>query len=276
MLFQEADGTTVVLNNIIPFLAVVAFLGLALNVVGLIRPLRYRHFNRIPPELYRFNREAPLAYNDALGAIRDLADIKDPLQYAQSATVLISKCLAHLEWTKLDPIEAYQTVPFWENPTLWALGRYSGLEYYRRYNFTHYKRTIERGFGICGDASMVLSQLLRKKRIKHEIIAYSGHVLVEAEIAEKKYALDPDFGVATDFSIVELADNLELTKSLYVSAGYPESDGVLIGNILQRKSYSYSSVYHFVPKRFLIERVSYWLFWYVPPITLVWCLTLLF
>jgi hypothetical protein len=248
----------------ISVLIIVSLCVALLNIFGQFKTLRYSDFMTTPESLFRFGREEPLPYKEALGEISRLTQIDDRLTYAHEATKLVSKSLAHLEWNKLDPLKAYQTVPLWENPVLYLLGRYSGLPYYQRYNFTDYRRTLERGFGICGDASVVLSQLLDKKQIKHQIVAFDEHVLVEIEIDHKRYVLDPDFGVVAESSLKELADSPELIVNHYSNAGFPETDGRLLARILARRSYTYNSVYDFVPKRYLLERISYWLFWYGP------------
>lgn len=247
---------------------------LMLNLYGQFKSLRFSDFDSVPESQFRFGRKLPLSYREAKAKLKALMEVEDPLDYAQRATKLVSECLAHLEWYELDPLRSYQTVPIWENPILYILGRYSRLPYYQRYNFTDYRKTLERGFGICGDASTVLSQLLDKKSIKHQIVAFDEHVLVEAEIESKLYMLDPDFGLATNHSVEELSRQPGLTASYYRNAGFTDADGKVINIIMARPSYRYKSVYNFVPKRYLLERVSYWLFWTGPlfGIILAWLL----
>lgn len=256
--------------NIVPlFIAILCSATIFLNLFGLTQSIRYRFFNATPEDMFRFGREEPLPHKVAMNEIGKALSEESSVAFAGAATVLVSECLAHIEWWKLDPVKAYQTVPFWENPVLWALGRFSGLPNYQRYNFTDYRRTLERGFGVCGDASIVLSQLLDKKGIKHNIIAFPDHVLVEAELDGKLCVLDPDFGVVTKHSLAELASNSELTTQYYLDAGFPQSDATSMGKIVKKRFFAYSSVFRFVPKRYILERVSYWFFWYVPPVIVI-------
>lgn len=249
------------------FFAVLAFTSLMLfsvNFYGLFQSLRYDGFKNTPEEHFRFGREEPLPYRNAIKEIDKLFDIDDELVFSGKASKLVSECLAHLEWEKLDPLQSKQTVPFWENPILYILGRFSSLHFYQRYNFTDYRRTIERGFGICGDASVVLSQLLDKKGIPHEIVAFDEHVLIEATIDESRIILDPDFGILINDNLDNLAKNSNLTEHIYREAGFSDNESKLMGRIFTRQKYTYGSVYKFLPKRFILERISYWLFWYGP------------
>lgn len=241
-----------------------------LNLYGLTQSLRLKSFHFESDDMFRFTRKPPLSYKLSLNYIKKLQKLHSDQEFAIEATTLVNQSLAHLEWNALDPITSYQTIPIWENPLIWALGRFSKLPHYERYNFTHYKRTLERGFGICGDASMVLSQLLEKRGIDHNIVAFAGHVLIEATIDGQQYMLDPDYGIAIYHGIELLAKDKFLLISKFKKAGYKQKDALQMHRIINTPAYRYKNTFQFVPKRYLLERLSYWFFWFFPPL----CLTI--
>lgn len=263
------ENTSFSFGQIFLILAYLANLSLLfLNLYGQTKSLRFKDFSSIAENYFRFNRKHPDEYSRSIRAIKDLKKAHSTNDYVQQATNLVNKSIVHLEWLKLDPITSYQLVPIWENPVLFALGKYSGLDQYKRYNFTNYKKSIERGFGVCGDASMILSQLLSKKRIPHKIVAFSEHVIIEAKVNNTKIVLDPDFNVIVNASISEVTQEPALIADNYTLKGYPYSDVELLSKIYSTKFWTYSSVYSFVPKRYLLERISYFLFWFAPPLSL--------
>jgi hypothetical protein len=58
------------------------------------------------------------------------------------------------------------------------MGKYSGIPEYERYHFSNPYNSIERGIGICGDASILMSQMLEKNGIEADILTFPGHVVV--------------------------------------------------------------------------------------------------
>ena len=85
--------------------------------------------------------------------------------YAKRATRVIASGMAHIHWELYAPSRFHQTVPIWENYILYAMGKWSGIPEFERYHFSSSEKSIERGIGICGDASILLSQILNENGI---------------------------------------------------------------------------------------------------------------
>ncbi|MFT6836447.1 MAG: hypothetical protein ACJA0H_002497 [Francisellaceae bacterium] len=77
----------------------------------------------------------------------------------------------YLRFLNDQPAEQFnQLIPIWENYFIYFMGVFSGIPEYERYHFANYQRSLERGIGLCGDASMVISQLLDKQNISNKIL----------------------------------------------------------------------------------------------------------
>ncbi|MDP5130365.1 MAG: hypothetical protein NWQ54_05745, partial [Paraglaciecola sp.] len=101
--------------------------------------------------------------------------------YAERITTNIAATLAHIHWLDYHPSQFNQRVPLWENYILYFMGLFSGIPEFERYHFSSPEKSIERGIGICGDASILLSQLLSRQGINNKIVTFPGHVVVEAD-----------------------------------------------------------------------------------------------
>ena len=145
------------------------------------------------------------------------------------------------------------------------MGEYSGLEFYERYHFADYKRSLKRGIGVCGDHSMILSEILREKGIQNSIVAFDGHVVVEANIEGSLWTLDPDFGVVIKSSFQSVKHQPGLIKSAYGGEGYSDSEiRALVSTYVNGHPKHFDGVRHFITKRYYFEQVSYYLIWLIP------------
>jgi hypothetical protein len=249
-------------------LAILMFsiLALSLNIYGLFKPLRYPFISEIPQDKLRFKKNNVFSYTKSLKQLEFMEDISDDKVYLKHATHLISQAIVHIDWFKMDAKKSYQLVPIWENYILHFMGRLSNLHYYERYHFISYKKSIERGYGVCGDAAMILSQLLDSRKIEHNIIAFEPHVVVEAHINGSTYIADPDFGVIMEGNLSYLRKNPQIIHDTYEKAGYREKDVRTIFEAINQNYESYPSVFYFLPKRYIFEHLSYILKWCFPAI----------
>ncbi len=198
-------------------------------------------------------------------------------EYAKRLTKVISQGTAHIHWERYDPVKFNQMVPLWENWILHLMGRFSGIAEYERYHFVDPDKSIERGIGICGEVSMLMTTLLEQNGIEARMITVPGHVVVTAEIDGRAKIFDPDFGVVLPFAASELKDNAEVASQLYVDAGYKPHDKAFFLNAYTKPYRIWEGPEHFITTKFYFEKVSYWLIWLVPlcSIAFAWLISLL-
>lgn len=191
--------------------------------------------------------------------------------YAKRATRVIASGMAHIHWELYAPSRFHQTVPIWENYILYAMGKWSGIPEFERYHFSSSEKSIERGIGICGDASILLSQILNENGIKNHILTVPGHVMVEAHFSEESLLLDPDFGVAFEKGVAYYHENIEQLQKFYNAAGFVDNgEDVVVNGLKQRYRY-WDGVSHFITKKYYFEKFSYIAIWVLPLIVLILC-----
>jgi len=258
------------INVAVMLMLVLGLVLLSLNLYGLTQPLRKPGLGVTDQGLLRFVPERVWDFERSLGAIDSLAGAGSELPLAEQANEVVHRSLVHVNWTEVDPIAYRQLIPPWENVFLWAVGRFSGLPQFERYHFTDYRRSIERGIGICGDASIVLSSVLERYSIESDIISFRGHVIVEYENANgQKLLLDPDFGVALNRSLDELKADPELARPLYLEAGYGAQEVDDLVAIYSKDHAVFDDTYGFMSKRYLFEKTTYVLKWLLPPLLIL-------
>jgi hypothetical protein len=206
-----------------------------------------------------------LTYQDAKQEIQRNPDEGDQ-EYAARITNVISQSLAHIHWAKeQDTTRYHQLVPIWENYFIYFMGKFSGIPEYEKYHFANYDRSIERGIGICGDASMIMSQLLDKQGIKNQLLSFPGHVVLSATMPDKnEYIFDPDFGVALPYTVQQVNSSPKLIEPFYQQAGYTTKDAQTISRSLGGEFERWNGVTHFITKKYYFEKVAYWLKWPLP------------
>lgn len=255
-------------RRILKFLAYVLFaLGLALmclNLYGLTQSVRRPGLGVDDHALLRFIPDEVWSYEQSMQAVVDLKKLPEEKAVPEAVSV-IKQSLVHPEWFEVDPVEYRQLVPSWENYFLYLLGRYSGLPQFERYHYSDYRRSIRRGIGVCGDASIVLSSILDELGIDNDILLFSGHVIVEYQTPDGTRRLaDPDFGVMLRADLKELVENPSIISADYLNAGYSRRE---VNSLL--RSYAtdytiYDDTYSFMAKRYVFERVSYVAKWVLP------------
>lgn len=240
---------------------------LALNLYGLTKTLRPEGLN---PEVLRFSQnDLTLSKADFFNSsLRVIAETD--YQYATRLTHVISNGMAHVHWERFDPNQYHQTVPVWENFILHLMGRFSGIPEFERYHFTIPEKSIERGVGLCGDASMLLSELLLREGISNKIITVPGHVMVEASIGGVKTLLDPDFGVVLRHDVATYLASPEQLELEYNLSGFVSNgEQVVSKGIRSGKVEYWSGPAHFVTKKYYFERASYIFKWLIPMVLLI-------
>lgn len=235
---------------------------LTINIIGLFMDLRP---SGLTSDVLRFEDvDLKLSHKQFREGVVREKDETD-LDYANRLTITIANGLGHLEWLDYPNDKFHQLVPLWENYILHLMGRFSGIPEFERYHFSSPEKSMERGIGICGDAAILMSQLLLEQGIKNTIITIPGHVMINASIDGQDLLLDPDFGVPLNNSpsFFRLAPN-ELIKQ-YQDSGYKNNGELMIARNLASKGYqSWYGVSHFITKKYYFEKISYLLKWLIP------------
>jgi hypothetical protein len=234
---------------------------LTVNVFGLFQDIRTE--NIISSEL-RFENDVSLSYEDFISQYNMLDDETNEV-YSERLSVLISQSLAHIDWFGYKDTKYNQLIPFWENYILFFMGKFSNIPEFERYHFVDYKKSIQRGVGVCGDASMIMSEVLNKAGISNKIISFPGHVVVAVKHENNQTVVyDPDFGVMVPLTPDEIMENSVSVNTYYSQEGYTKSDLEKLSLIFSKKYKSFDGVKGFMRKRYYFEYISYWLIWLIP------------
>lgn len=242
---------------------VVGFVLITINLYGLNREIRPQG---LTPEVLRFGEQdltlSPLELKQAI--VRLPAETDEA--YARRLTLALAGGIAHVEWLLYDPDTFHQRVPVWENYILYLMGVLTGIPEYERYHFSDPYRSLARGIGICGDASMTLSGLLDEQGIANTIITVPGHVMVEAQLPEKTLLLDADFGVVLEHGVAYYQQQPEALALAYQSQLGRVNDGeLMIANELKNVGYQvWNGTSHFITKKYYFEKFAYVAKWVLP------------
>lgn len=192
--------------------------------------------------------------------------------YDQVVTLnaLIKNRMTHPNWNKIPPGEFNISVPIWENYIIYIASQFYREEMLQRYHFSGYKKSLERGIGICGDSSVILSSIMKLKGISHKIVSFDGHVIVafSDENAIEYYA-DPDFNVIFPSPSNKSIDFKKTYEEIYKEQGYSQEEIEELKNIYSGKPVYFSDHIHFMTKRYYFEKISYLLKWLIPIIFMI-------
>lgn len=246
--------------------AVVALFLLGLNGYGLTQSLR--PYNIEVQDLRFGARDQSLS----LAAFRQQVvrqEGETAMDYKRRVTQVVAQGLAHIHWEDYDPTQFNQRVPAWENYILYLMGVFKVMPEYERYHFADLDRSMERGIGICGDASMVLSNLFDRYGIDNNIVVMPGHVMVEAYVDGQAFLLDPDYGIPLAHSAEYFQQSPAELIDAFSAAGYPRYDGEFVANAISDYYFYYDGVDEFIQKKYYFEYFAYVAKWVIPLLLLL-------
>jgi hypothetical protein len=245
---------------------------LMVNLYGLNREIRVDDFHN---EYLLFANDQPTDFNStSLELIR--RENENDLEFASRVTNVISRGMAHIKWIVYPEEKFNQLIPVWENYFLYFMGKFSAIPEYERYHYADYLRSLERGIGICGDASMVMSQVLDEQGISNKIITFPGHVVVAASFKDGKQVIfDADYGITIPYSLNEFPSHSSEIAKLYSEAGYHYGDFLLFQKIYKQNYEEWDGVEHFITKKYYFEKIAYWLKWPLPILMMLFSLVCL-
>jgi hypothetical protein len=251
------------------FFGVIGVAILLLNLYGLTQSLRPQN---IDANQLRFgNVDVTLSAQEYKSGILR-GPIESDYEYANRLTTVIAAGTAHIHWEDYDPALFNQLIPAWENWILYLMGHVSGIPEFQRYHFVNIEKSIERGIGICGDVSMLMTQLLERNNIEASLITFPGHVLVSAQIDGRDRLFDPDFGVSLPYSAEEVGRNLSSATEFYTRAGYTANDKQFFLNSFSKPFRKWDGPKEFITNKYYFEKASYWAIWIIPFILIMFSL----
>ncbi|TPV62106.1 hypothetical protein FJ444_02225 [Aestuariibacter sp. GS-14] len=237
---------------------------LVINLYGLTRDLRPEG---LEPDVLRFGvNDVTISPSQTKVDIVRKPNESDE-DYVRRLTYVLASGIAHLEWEEFEPDLYHQRVPIWENYILFLMGVITPIPEFKRYHYSNPHRSLERGIGICGDASMTLSGLLDEQDIKNKIITLPGHVMVEVEINGGKQLLDADYGVVLDEGGVEFyRQNPEnFIAGFQTQLGRVNDGEYFLASGLQKEGYQvWNGTSHFITKKYYFEKFAYVAKWVLP------------
>ncbi|MEP7109603.1 MAG: hypothetical protein ABI760_16535 [Ferruginibacter sp.] len=247
--------------NKIIFLLGVLLLGI--NISGLFMTMRN-------PEIYAEENIIKNRKNDITIHYPDIKTLllKKPDESNEVFAIRINKVVndGFIHYWKEAGITKYnERVPVWENYLLF-LASYIDPKDYRRYEFSDYKKNLERGVGLCSTHSIVVKGVLNDNGMDASLWDIAGHVVVRANVEKGKWIiLDPDFGVVVPYDTAAIQENPELVRPAYKDMAalyYPEAkEPYTTDHVVEIYGRDGNHVYT-VDNWF--EHFSYWAIWCLP------------
>jgi len=244
-------------------LLAVGILLLCINIFGLFKTMRN-------PEVYSEEKNIRNRVNDISIKYPEILEMlkRKPNENNVDFGVRINKVVndGFIHYWKTAGIDKYhERVPVWENYLLYAAS-YINPEKYRMYEFSNYKKNLERGVGLCSTHSTIVKGVLLENGIKAELLDVGGHhVVVRAELNDTAtYMLDPDYGIFVPHDTAAITANPELVREPYKNMAelyYPDAVDPYTTEILVKIFGDRKHVYS-VENWF--ETFSYWAIWIIP------------
>ncbi len=187
---------------------------LLLNMIGLFKTMRN-------PDIYTEENTLRNRIGDVTIRYPEILDMleRKPGESNVDFAIRINKVVndGFMHYWKKEGIDKYHLrVPIWENYMLY-FASYINPVRYERYEFSDYKKNLERGAGLCSAHSIVVKGILQENGMRAELMDVGGrHVVVRAELNDTAtYILDPDYGIVVPYDTAEIQANPELVREPY-------------------------------------------------------------
>ena len=248
------------------FNRVLFFFGLLLlgiNIIGLFKSLRNPAIYTEENTLRNRKSDITIKYPQVRDSLirKDHESDKD---FAIRINKVVNDGFAHY-WKEAGITKYHLRVPVWENYLLFIASFIKPAEY-RRYEFSNYKKDLERGVGLCSSHSIVVKGVLNDNGIDAALWDIAGHVVVRAKVSDKEwYILDPDFGVVVPYDTAAIQTNPELVRPAYANMAalyYPDAkEPYTTDHVVEIYGKAGNHIYT-VDNWF--EYFSYWAIWVIP------------
>ena len=194
--------------------------------------------------------------------------IIDQKEYVINLNDTVSKGIA-LYWRDAGIDKYNLRVPLFENYLLF-IASFLYPEEYLKYEFVDYRRAVERGVGLCSQHAIIVSEILKEKKIPSYIIGLSGHVVLRAQVDASRdewWVLDPDYGVILPFDLDVIETDPKVIRPFYSKAGYKQKRIIKLENIYEKEGNAVmgeQGAKGYQIKRCRNEPIFYFLKWIIP------------
>jgi hypothetical protein len=236
---------------------------LGLNIFGLFKSMRNPAVNSEEQTLRNRINDISIQYPEILEMLKRKEN-ETSIDFGVRINKVVNDGFIH--YWKDAGIEKYHLrVPVWENYMLY-FASFVNPGKYKKYEFSNYKKNLERGVGLCSTHSTIVKGVLLENGIKAELMDVGGHhVVVRAELNDTAtYMLDPDFGIVVPYDTAAISANPELVRAAYSNMAalyYPDAKDPytpdILVDIFGKKKYIYTVDNWF-------ECFSYWAIWIIP------------
>jgi hypothetical protein len=185
-------------------------------------------------------------------------------EFAVRITNVVTNGMLH--YWKDDGLNSYnERVPVSENYLLFAAS-FIDPGKYRKYEFSNYKKNLERGVGLCSTSSIVLKGVLNDNGIDASLWDIAGHVVVRAKVDNNEWwILDADYGIVVPHDTAAIEANPDIVRPAYADlagkykpyAPDPYTTDTVVKIYGKEGNHIYT-----VNNRF--EYFSYWAIWVIP------------
>jgi hypothetical protein len=250
------------------------------NIVGVMIPLRHADIYHEPNNI--FTNDLTLTAAEFRKRVPRQPGEAAP-NYARRMTETVADGIAHIQEADRATLQKYRwEIPIWENYLIWASRHGVQLQRWMRgtlaergtaykYQFSDWRRSVERGVGLCPTHAFVLTDILQAAGIRNQAVNIGHHVLNRAEIEPGKWwMLDPDYGVIVPHDLDALRENTHLMEPYYTARGHGAWLDQLRDWYADPNPRFYESVREAQGSgRYYFEFVSYYLVWIIPVILLM-------
>lgn len=188
----------IVLNRFEKILLYFGFCLLVINIIGLFISLRNESIHQ--ETAVNFADDFILTENELYNRINK--PVIDKKEYIINLNKAVYQGIAWY-WSDAGINKYNLRIPFYENYLLF-IASYLYPQEYLKYEFVDYRRAIERGIGLCSQHAIIVSEILKEKRIPSFIIGLSNHVVLRVQVndnPEEWWVLDPTYGVVIPYDI---------------------------------------------------------------------------
>jgi len=245
------------------FKKTIFFLGILLlgvNIFGLFKSLRN-------PEIYTEQNtkrvsDITIKYPDIKGQLVR-KDHETDKEFAVRVTNVVTEGMLHY-WKDEGLTKYNERVPMWDNYLLFTAS-YIDPGKYKKYEFSNYKKNLERGVGLCSTTSIVLKGVLNDNGIDASLWDIAGHVVVRAKVNNEWWILDADYGIVVPHDTAAIQANPEIVRPAYANLASKYKlnapDPYTTDTVVKIYGKDGNHIYT-MNNRF--EYFSYWAIWVIP------------
>lgn len=89
------------------------------------------------------------------------------------------------------------------------------------YERRDYRAVLGKGIGICSQAALAVADYLDQRKVPVRIAGLDGHVVAVAELGDRSFIVDADYGVVLPMSLEEAEADPARVRDAYLLRGYP-------------------------------------------------------